>query len=615
MSPIPRLRRLLEGVLLATLATGLSCEQLDVTTVDIDTIVVTPDPVNVRVGGTVQLDVVLEDADGHQLTRPVQWSSEAPSIVQVDAAGRVTGLATGTGRVVASAEGRSGTALVVVTEGVVASVDVTPATATLGVGETRQLTATPRDGGGVPIAGRAIEWVSESPGIATVSSSGLVHAVAGGSATIRATADGKAGTALITVQNAPVSGVTVLPGTASVPRNGTLQLTAELRDAGGSLLTGRAVTWSSSAPAIASVDAGGLVRGLALGTATITAASEGITGTATITVENPPVASVTVRPAAATVIAGNTVQLTAETRAADGTLLTGRTVTWQSSATATATVDGEGLVTGVQVGLATITATSEGASGQAIVQVQHRPVSTVTVSPPSAGLTIGDTVRLSAVLAANDGTVLTGRRVTWTSGNTSIATVDTAGLVRAVAVGTVTITAESETIQGTSTITVSLKPVATVTLAPPSASLIVDETVMFTATLRAADNSVLTGRTITWTTLNPAIAVVDGAGNVTAVGPGATGIVATSEGKADTAAVTVVQKPVASVTILPASPGVIVGGTTQLTADLRAADNTQLTRPVAWTSSNQAAATIHPTSGLVTGVGVAPARSPRPPKV
>ena len=132
------------------------------------------------------------------------------------------------------------------------------------------------------------------------------------------------------------------------------------------------MTWSSNNTAAATVSSSGLVSGIAAGSATITATSEGKNGTSAITVVHMPVASLTVTPASASVSAGSTVQLTAIPRDANGNALVGRTVTWSSNTTAAATVNGSGLVTGVAAGSATITATSEGQSG----------TSAVTVTPP-----------------------------------------------------------------------------------------------------------------------------------------------------------------------------------------------------------------------------------------
>ena len=169
--------------------------------------------------------------------------------------------------------------------------------------------------------------------------------------------------------------MTVRPATANVNEGKTVQLTATLKDANGNVLTGRTVTWSSSSTTVATVNTTGLVTGKVAGTATITATSEGQSGTSAITVVHVPVASVTVSPATASVATGGAIQLTATPKDASGNPLTGRTVTWSSSNTAVATVSGSGLVSGVVAGSATITATSEGQSG----------TSAITVTQPSPG--------------------------------------------------------------------------------------------------------------------------------------------------------------------------------------------------------------------------------------
>src|SRR5207248_7504681 len=188
------------------------------------------------------------------------------------------------------------------------------------------------------------------------------------------------GTARITVTPVPVATVTVAPATASVATGQMVQLSATPKDASGNPLTGRVITWTSSDNTIASVNGSGLVSGVAAGgPVTITATSEGQSGTASITVSGVPVASVTVSPASASVPAGQTVQLSATLRDANGNILTGRSVTWASNNTSVATVTGTGLVTGKVAGSATITATSEGQSGTAAITVTPVPVASVTV--------------------------------------------------------------------------------------------------------------------------------------------------------------------------------------------------------------------------------------------
>jgi hypothetical protein len=126
--------------------------------------------------------------------------------------------------------------------------------------------------------------------VASVDGSGLVTGVAEGTATITATSLGHSGIAVVKVRrrpSAPVASVTVTPATASVAVGQTVQLAATPKDASGNALAGRVVTWASSAPAMATVNASGLVTGVAAGAATITATSEGQSGTAPITVTAP----------------------------------------------------------------------------------------------------------------------------------------------------------------------------------------------------------------------------------------------------------------------------------------------------------------------------------------
>ncbi len=204
------------------------------------------------------------------------------------------------------------------------------------------------------LTGRVLAWASGNTALATVNSSGLVTGVAaGGPVTITATSEGQSGTSAVTVTPAqvPVASVTVTPNPASVAAGGTVQLTATTKDANGNVLTGRVITWGSSNTSLATVNTSGLVTGVAVGgPATVTATSEGQSGTAAVTVTSVPVATVTVTPNPASVVAGGTVQLTATTKDANGNVVTGRVITWASSNTSLATVNASGLVTGVAAG-------------------------------------------------------------------------------------------------------------------------------------------------------------------------------------------------------------------------------------------------------------------------
>jgi alpha-tubulin suppressor-like RCC1 family protein len=253
----------------------------------------------------------------------------------------------------------------------VASVLVSPGELTLGVGASRQLTASAYDEDGNALAGRLFTWRSSEPAVTAVTDAGLVSGVGPGSATITATSEGKSGTATIAV-SVPVASVTVTPAELALEVGESQQLTATPRDQDGNALEGREIAWTATEPAVAGVSASGLVTGEGDGTTIITASSEGKTGTASVSVTAAslePVASVTVAPGELTFVKGGSQQLAAVLQDQAGNPLAGRSVSWTTSDPAVATVSSTGLVSGDEVGSATITATSEGKSGSATVSI------------------------------------------------------------------------------------------------------------------------------------------------------------------------------------------------------------------------------------------------------
>src|SRR5437867_4161991 len=530
------LRRMCAGVLLAM---GLaSCGDVGPNTASVATVSVTPATLGLTVGQTGQLTATARDAAGNALSgRAITWVSAAPAVATVDGTGLVTAAAVGAATITATSETKSGTAAVTVSLVPVATVSVTPDHLGLTVGQQGQLTATPRDAGGNPLSGRAITWVSAAPAVATVDGTGLVTAAAVGAATITATSETKSGTAQVTVSPVPVASVTVTPDHLGLTVGQEGQLTATPRDAAGNPLSGRATTWVSDAPAVATVDNTGRVTAGAVGTATITATSETKSGTAAVTVSLVPVATVSVTPDHLDLTVGQQGQLTATPRDAGGNPLSGRAITWVSAAPAVASVDNTGRVTAAAVGTATITATSETKSGTAQVTVSPVPVASVTVTPDHLGLTVGQQGQLTATPRDAAGNPLSGRAITWVSDAPAVATVDNTGRVTAAVVGTATITATSETKSGTAQVTVSPLPVASVTVTPDHLDLTVGQQGQLTATPRDAAGNPLSGRAVSWGSLAPSVATVDATGLVTAVATGTTTVSATSEGKSGMATV------------------------------------------------------------------------------
>jgi hypothetical protein len=175
-------------------------------------VVIAPASTSLTPGGTQQFLAYGRLGNGDSVGVAVSYAATGGSITS---AGLYTaGPTTGSYRVMATeAGGLADTAAVTITSTPppVASVSVTPESASLTAGQTVQLTATPRDASGNPLSGRVVTWSTSSAAVATVSASGLVSAVAPGAATITATSEGQGGEAAITVIAAPAAAECAAP--------------------------------------------------------------------------------------------------------------------------------------------------------------------------------------------------------------------------------------------------------------------------------------------------------------------------------------------------------------------------------------------------------------------
>ena len=145
----------------------------------------------------------------------------------------------------------------------VASVSVSAPDSSLTTGSTTQATVVARDAANniLPLTGRTIVWTSSATGVATVSSSGLISAVAAGSATIGVTVDGVGpATFGLTVSAPSVASVSVTAPDSNLVEGATTQATVVARDAANNILplTGRTIVWTSSATGVATVSSSGL---------------------------------------------------------------------------------------------------------------------------------------------------------------------------------------------------------------------------------------------------------------------------------------------------------------------------------------------------------------------
>jgi uncharacterized protein YjdB len=279
-------------------------------------------------------------------------------------------MAPGNVSVVGVSEGRVGQATIVVLARLANAITLTPGTSTVQVGGTVTLTTVVTDPLGNVLPNRVVVYSSDNPAVATVTAQGVVSAMARGTARITATSDGRSTSAIVTVIDVPVATVQVVPSTADVLLGTSRALAAQARSASGVLLGNRTVTWTSGAPGIATVNASGIVSGVAPGVAVIAASVDGITGFSTITVRAPVVATLTITPNAPDITVNQQLPLQATARTAGGVIVPDRSIVWDSSNQQVAFVTSSGVLIGVSAGTATITATTEGVSGTTTVIVR-----------------------------------------------------------------------------------------------------------------------------------------------------------------------------------------------------------------------------------------------------
>ncbi|MNZ45674.1 gamma-glutamyl-gamma-aminobutyrate hydrolase [compost metagenome] len=570
-----------------------------------------------------QAMATFSDNSSQDLTSQVDWDSSDSNVATIDLVGEAT--AFNEGNTVISAKFQSvtsNTATLEVTDATltVGGLTITVPPLTLAAGQSSQLAASGAYGDGTTKdVTHDVHWSSSDPAIATVSLTGLVTAVAPGTATITGTLDGQSATLSVTVTNATLNAggltITVPPMTLAAGLTGQLAANGSYSD-GSSVNVTPSVSWTSSDPAVATVDASGLVTGVATGTATITGTLDGQSATLSVTVTNATInaggLTITVPPM--TLAAGQTGQLAANGSYSDGSSVdVTASVSWVSSDPAVATVDASGLVTGVAPGTATITGTLGGQSATLSVTVSNAVLNAggLTIATPPLTLAAGLTGQLVANGSYSDGSnVNVTTSVSWTSSNPAVASVGLhTGLVTAVAPGIATITG---TLNGeTATLLVTVTNAAInpggLTITVPPLTLAAGLTGQLVANGSYSDGSNLdVTANVSWTSSAPAVATVGlNTGLVTAVVPGTATITGTLGGQTATLQVTVtnaILNPFGlSITVPPLT--LAAGLTGQLAANGSYSDgsNINVTNSVSWSSGTPAVATVSST-GLVTAV-------------
>lgn len=344
-----------------------------------------------------------------------------------------------------------------------------------------------------------------------------------------------------------VAAVEVSPNRPVLVAGQSVRLVATPRDEEGRPVAGKQATWTSSDSRIAVVNGPGEVEARGTGEATITATIDGKAGSATVVVSPIPVASLLVSPSPTSVAQGQTVQLVATARDAEGNELPGRVVAWASADPAIATVSADGLVTGAASGRTTITATSEARSASAEITVGApltAPVIT-TLSPaiavagdPALLVTIAGTGFDAGSKAMWNGAV---RPTTFISGRELQVQLEAADLAQAGS-SRVSVTGSSSSVTSNELAFMVSAGVASIEIQGAS-PLWRGGILPLAAVARDANGRPLPGRQFIWRSHSGVVASVDDKGVVQALASGETVVTATAGGVVGSATIAVAVQP------------------------------------------------------------------------
>lgn len=452
------------------------------------------------------------------------------------------------------------------------SLRVSPGVVSVVPGASQQFTATGQfSDGNSRVLTTSLTWSTSDTSVASISNTGLANGLVAGVVTITAKSGTISGTATLNVTGAAgnLISISVAPAASSIPVHTTEQFSAtgSYADGSSSDLTAL-VTWKSSSTAVATVDINGIVTGVAPGTSTISASIGGATGSTTLTVNAPTISSISITPVDLTLAIGINQQFTATATYSDGSsqdLASG--VTWISSSSSVASIDGSGIATTAGAGQTTITATVGSLSDTTTVTVVPAHLISIDVEPKAVSIALGTDQQFSAVGTFDDGSTQLLTSVTWTSSLPGTATVSASGLATAVGTGSATIRAISGSVTGTASLSVNNAALVSIAVTPANSSMAVGTTKQFTATGTFSDSSTqdLT-LSVLWGSSIPATATINNLGSVSSLATGTTTISATLGAVSGSTTLTVSTAHLVSISIIPSNPRIEKGTSLKFTA-------------------------------------------------
>ncbi|MGN0448447.1 MAG: Ig domain-containing protein [Acutalibacteraceae bacterium] len=378
---------------------------------------------------------------------------------------------------------------------------------------------------------KAVTWASSNTAVATINEAGQITAKAKGTAKITATTADGAYKATCTVEVLQlVTAVSLDIASISLEVGKQKTLTAKVTPSTASYPS---VKWKSSNTNVVTVTSSGVIKGVSAGSAVITATSVDGNASAQCKVEIiQPVTGISLNRTTGFVRIGQLGVLKATVTPANAT---NQRVTWTSSDKTKATVDSDGVVTGISAGYVDITATTVSGGFKATCRVRViKSVTGVKVDKAILSLNVGKSTTITPICEPADASVKT---VTWTSSNYDVATVDSTGKVTAKSAGYAVITCKTTdgNFTAKSEVTV-IQPVTGVTLNKTFSYLNLNATMTLVPTIAPSNASI---KSVTWTSSDPKVASVNSSGVVTGIKTGMVTITCKTTNGGYTAACTV----------------------------------------------------------------------------
>ena len=382
---------------------------------------VSPSTASIQVGHQQSYTAVGYDQFNHVMSGVAfTWAFDGSSSMVTMNGNVATGVSAGTVHVRASAAGVSSapaSLTVLPPPRVLTAVAVTPVASSISTGGTQQFTAVGYDQNGAAMSGIVFAWSISNQSVATISAAGLASGISAGPAQIMAFAQGvSSGGATLTVTQ-PASVLTSIdasPSSASIQAGAAQQFTVVGFDQYGNAMTGITFAWSSSNTNVATVsginaegETIGVASGIAAGSTQITVNSAGVTAAVSLNVTAPPppppppqVNVISVVSSNSSINVGGTQQFSAFATDQYGSAMSGVSFNWTSSDPTVASVDANGLATGLAAGTAQISALAQGVSSNAVAltitpNVPEDPLTVTRLSPSMALAGSGDLVSLT----------------------------------------------------------------------------------------------------------------------------------------------------------------------------------------------------------------------------